>query len=377
MTRRWQRVTMVCLTVAMAAAFLLPAQADNFSAGAKVNVLQWYDFFGVKEPAPPPGFTARPSDPPPSYIRTWVDWRFYTDGGPSRSVWGAIDGGQNHTQINHHSVSANNYGCLDLVLPETISINQIFTEFAQMPVTYTLWYSTTGFDNMQKLTPTQAYGTNTSKTDTFASTPVKYLRLEYTGTDPDRYVIIREIRAFAADPTSIGLNAGFNIMNDPVVNSIPVDRSNPLHFGGDWQGDDPNWVFNTESYQYLRGAGSSGERFFVKELGVSMPLSGASFGFYEDQSWNDLTIWVTADKTVTDDTVWVLAGSTNGPTGLYGSIKFDAVVNTMDVQFIKVVSSGTNTGALCHLGLYGVSIPEPATMSLLVLGGMAMLRRRK
>jgi len=43
---------------------------------------------------------------------------------------------------------------------------------------------------------------------------------------------------------------------------------------------------------------------------------------------------------------------------------------------IRLVSNGYLT-AFDHLTLTATSVPEPATMALLALGGLAMLRRRK
>ena len=362
-------------------------QEQYFSAGAKVNVLPWYNFYKVDEfgkpipPTVPAGSVTNPGGVPMAYIQTWVSWSAYGAGSQSRNPWYGLDGAHNHTQVGYYpSASPNNRGYFDIALPATITINEISALFSHGPEKYIVWYSTTGFDNMKVLVAEKTGGTDL--VDTFAPKAVQYLRFEYIGTG-SQHIIMREIKAFAAHPETIKLSAGFNILDDPVINSIPVTDYS-ANFSG------ASSVFNHNPLSMLNPLGSAG--YFVKELGCDegVSLIGASYGFYEDQRWYDLKIYVASEKPGPDnDAVWTLVAWIDRDTGPAGAVKFgeyeeDELGNitfvgfkaTENVKFIKVEGTfNQGTCALIHFGLYAA--PEPATMSLLALGGLALLRRRR
>ena len=359
-------VSRIMVVVLAVAACSLPAGADNFSPNSKVNVLRQFDA----------NLT----------LQTQADWTGYV-GGISYPASRAIDGACNWAQINGNNPGTSNRGYLDITLSSKVSISSIYTNFMNnhLPVKYQLYYSTTGFDKMKPLLPDyKAPASGGVQTDVFSAVSAKYLRLEYVGTVTP-YILVGEIKAYASDPSSLG-RAGYNILSDPAIGGVQIPN-NSLYRSSGWH-DDPNQAVDLSDTSYLRSNGTAGEQFFVKPLGESCRLIGAAYGFYASdstQQWgNGMTIKVTNDFTISEDTEWITvyttaAALTDSGTMLFVDKDGKVFEEGIDVRFIRVSTEGSTAGgALCELEffIYAPPVPEPATMTLLALGGLALLRRR-
>ena len=130
---------------------------------------------------------------------------------------------------------------------------------------------------------------------------------------------------------------------------------------------------------------------------------GGAIGFENQESWDgikDVTVWVTTSDVVGASSVWVqvpgitqfdFAGNVVGsgwyvPNGINPIQPFD--LNGIEARAIKfeIINSHNGSDGFLKYGVglndvkfYGreIETPEPATMSLLALGGLALLRRRK
>jgi len=356
---------MVALAVV---ACVVPAGAANFGAGSQVNVVRLFDADLV--------------------LQSQAQWSNYVGhiGAPASL---AIDSACSWAQINGGD-GASNYGCFDVTLDKPVSISSIYTDFMNnhLPVQYQLWVSTTGFENMTPLfTAPKAPDDSGKQTDTFVPVTAQYLRMEYVGT-VTQYLLLGEFKAFASDPASVS-HAGYNVLADPAIGGVRLDRYDPLYCSGGWLFD-PNNAVDQDDRSYLRtveGSGAEGEQFFVKPLGQSVRLIGGTYGFYlpdSSQQWGaGMTIQVTNDATITANTQWITVWSTSSAITGSGSFFFeddqgDRLADGIDARFIRVsTTDGVQAaGALCELEFF-TPVPEPATMGLLALGGLALLRRRK
>jgi len=350
----------------MAAGFVLPAQADNFSAGSLVNVLRAFDV----------DFT----------LRTRAAWGPCSHGGAYGDM-NAIDSGYAGAQMNGGTPWTDNWGNMDITLPAPTSISSVYTAFGanggHFPAEYRVVYSTTpDFANPIELVLFTTVSSSGMQTDAFAPTTVQYLRVEFRGSLASQYVIIREIEAYASDPTVIRYTDGYNILADSAIAAYPV-LYDSLNRSSGWL-DNPNNAVDQNSNTYLRSLGDSraaGEQFFVKQLGDSYSLGGFAYAYYPEQSWGaGMVIQMTNEQEITEFTQWITVYENDGVMSGSGASVFEKYADGIDARFIRISTpDGTKAGgALSELEFFApvVIVPEPATMTLLALGGVAFLRRR-
>ncbi|MCL2700384.1 MAG: PEP-CTERM sorting domain-containing protein [Phycisphaerae bacterium] len=88
-------------------------------------------------------------------------------------------------------------------------------------------------------------------------------------------------------------------------------------------------------------------------------------------------IWYSPDAA---GNVWLLATTAtfaSNTTDPYYYIDLGKTVEAQRIRFDLLDSHNNNSILIAQLYVYGNAVPEPATMSLLALGGLALLRRRK
>jgi len=339
------------LTALGVSVLAVSVHADNFSPGSKVNVLRQYDLTDMS-------------------LLTTVNWTV-SPGTSLGTPYAPIDGGHTLTQNAGSTDWAQNWGYIDITLPAAVSISSIYTAFHDHPpAQFRVLGSATGFtfnNTTDVLVDWTAGSGRLSKTyDLTSNTTVQYLRLEYSGTLVSQYFQLSEIMAFAANPTAIGLADGYNIMANKL--------STPIVAKSGWQDAEPNNVFNTDSFGYLRPLNGDNTSYFIKDLGEVITLCAGSYSFFHGQGWDNTTIQVTTKdwETATDadwKTIFLADAVSGGHVFQFAPI---------DARYIRVTHNGAATGALTSLEFFAAPpVPEPVTLSLLTLGGLTMLRRRK
>ena len=134
-----------------------------------------------------------------------------------------------------------------------------------------------------------------------------------------------------------------------------------------------------EGHDELRGGGGVGDSLFG-EAGVDVLLGSDFFqtGLTPSNALTDFFANSEFGGSTQDgfyDKYWYTMLDAGGlEDGIYAGYftPYDDHFNTLGVQMPS--DSGTLTW---ELGLEALSIPEPATISLLALGGLALLRRRR
>ena len=165
-----------------------------------------------------------------------------------------------------------------------------------------------------------------------------------------------------------------NAYNDNTVDMLALDsftngRANPA----DGLPGNPRW----DSGQYTGGRTDSQfitltlpEEYMLKHLRITAEDDGRSIGEFSIQ------------YLLADGVTWATVPGLGNLTGQPNIAEYDlsTLPATTGLRMHVTVPS-TNTGdnqlRLCQFEVFGTPVPEPVTMSLLALGGLALLRRRK
>ena len=303
-----------------------------------------------------------------------------------------IDGGNVNTQVNGDATRWDMLFTLnDVYYASMLQIN--YTGYH--PESFSVYYSATGLEDddwtplvMEATphTPKDGGGINHQDlwTLTFPGgadgTAVKYLKIVQEPGATDKYIRMSNIQLFAAanntfDDAKDGFNYFANVANRP-----PTYVNQPGMYGDEvrFMCEAPNNVFdNSPITGYVRPY-APGENWYVVPLGELKALWGINMGFYDN--WNYCYIDISAADEMPianplaegyDAGAWTtIHANPNAQHTQFLYFGEDGV----EAQWVRVRFAGGN--ALTEMELYVAAVPEPATMTLLALGGLALLRRR-
>ena len=319
----------------------------------------------------------------------WVEDAMTNSGRVEYNAFHAIDAGTYQTQVNYNNQSnSTNAASLRFELATPQAIGTLTQYMGDIPDKYQVW----GFNEIDGTWTNLSGGwrAGSATITTNVNGTYKYIQLDYVGT-PNHYIRVGEVIASPMAGAQIALTDGYNLLAyRPVLEGPggpgPIPTSDPLYYSGWRIGHNPNDLVNN---QWNNGMlvqenieGNAGkENFFVLPLNDLYSLIGFATGAYHGQQWSGITIQYTADATISETTQWFTAYTQSTSIGS-ASIAFtnkQGEATPIDARFIRVITPTltSGNGALTGFELYATSIPEPATMGLLALGGLALLRRRK
>ncbi|MCL2700659.1 MAG: PEP-CTERM sorting domain-containing protein [Phycisphaerae bacterium] len=297
-----------------------------------------------------------------------------------------IDGGRQNQQVDGNTARWDMLFTLNDVYYAS-RLELYYTNYH--PDSFSIYYSTTGLDD--DWTPLVLNETSqmTSHQDKWVfmlpggddGTAIKYLKIVQEPSSVDNHIRMDSIYLFAAaNNTFDDQKDGFNIM----VNAV----NRPTYAGSDngvtFVSENPTIAFNNSRNGWVRAYGAEGQAdglaWFVVPLGEVKELWGINMGFLD--GWGCCYIDVS-----TADEMPIASALTDGYdadawTSIYANPAAQSTQfiwlnegDGVEAKWIRVRFAGGN--AMSEMELYVSAIPEPATMSLLALGGLALLRRRK
>jgi len=323
----------------------------------------------------------------------------------------AIDGGANHAQYDF--AGGSNYATNEVSLRMTLADAQSIGSLAYYTLEKSNLYRVWAFNDPADMNtwtlltvnpatggwldgtaaPTVSgfyeYTVNVAGADAY-----KYVQIDFCGM-PNNYIRVAEAIARPKSDAEIGLTSGYNLLSfrlDPAnpdaggIGSVPAGSlyRNGWRYGN----DDPNKAVDGNPLTYLvqedPNSTATLPNHFALPLNDLYALAGFSASMYPSQSWSGIAFLYTDDEEIDEDTKWKTAYTTWDPdTETWGA--FNTSIITFDepvlARYIRVEAPlRTGNGALCEIELFAVpippAIPEPVTLALLAMGGLAMLRRR-
>ena len=322
-------------------------------------------------------------------LDTKAEWVNVNNGGSAQ--YGAlytIDSGHWQSQINYNGLdNSTNAASLRLELATPQAIGTLTQYIVDIPSQYQVW----GFNDVNGVWDNLSDGwqTGSGTIVTEVNDVYKYIQFDYVGTAAS-HLRVSEVVATPMAGTQIAVTDGYNLFafRPDQGGPGPVPLGNPLYVGG-WRvgsANNPNDLVNNAwnsgmLVQENDGVNANVENFFVVPLNDLYRLVGFATGSHHGQGWSGITVQYTADLTIDEKTVWITAYSQSTPvdsiTAAFTNGEGEAT--PIEARYIRV-SAPTLTagnGAMSSFELYATAIPEPMTMSLLALGGLALLRRRK
>jgi hypothetical protein len=190
--------------------------------------------------------------------------------------------------------------------------------------------------------------TTASYTADIPDASVRYIELT-VGSNCVAYNQMGEFMAIA--PASATLDRGYNIMADPYANQS-------FHVGGNvWS---PALVPENAALTAADG-------YWQVNFGSPKSFDVITLSWYQDQGNNNIKIYVSNDGVNFGSPIWTAANGT--------SFK-EATFALQTAQYIRITADYAGGGAMNDVHVFQ-SIPEPATLALLGLGGLALIRRRR
>ena len=309
----------------------------------------------------------------------------------------AIDAGHQQAQVDYGGGGDNalNTASLRISLASPQVIGTLTQYMVDSPTEYRVWATnnpSAPVETWNDLTGgwlKSNGGTTLTTTVNGASgnTAYQYLQIDYVGT-ANKYLRVQEVIAAPKADALIDANSGYNLMSLPSSQGGP----GPITYYDGWRSNEGNktnpnsGIDNNFGTYFLQGREDHqkplGEtNWFILPLNELYRLVGFSAGFYHGQRWSGITI------EYTDEDLSLLGADMVNYTGwqvaFEQSARLDSATYAFDepvqARYIRVSAPlGTYADAMCEFQLFAAPpLPEPATMTLLALGGLAMLRRKR
>jgi len=400
MKRAWLVSVVAAVMVAgSATAQVNPLTPTEFVSSAGVNLLRHVDV------------TTGKLDTRAEFLSS----EFVNFGGVQYGAYQAMDGSLGYAQVNFQSASASNAASLlfTLASPQVIgTLTQTIFTAGEIPAEYRVrasnspdgpWTTLTGgVDGWQvnnSVTLTTVF--NDANTDN----AYQYIQIDYKSPMNVSsgvlcsYMRIAEIVASPKENATIGITDGYSLMNLSSAQGGPGPIPNdPLYFGGWRVGNttaNANGLVNNnplshglvqENKDVLQSEVGDMPNFFVLPLNDLYSLVAFSMGSVNLQQWTGFVFEYTADETITANTDWKLAymhANFDGEGKFLSWKSFDTLMVAFEdpilARYVKISAPyrASGDGMMGSFELFAGPIPEPATMTLLALGGLAMLRRAR
>jgi len=305
--------------------------------------------------------------------------------------------------------SVGNYARWDLTfdLGGVYSASRLVLDYSTfLPDSFEVWYSTTDLAGLQQLDLTQVPPVWNGGQVQIAlpggddGLALRYLEIRQNPNvkvdptpNPDpQHIRLGNISLFASansvfDDRTSGFSYMYNVANRPTYDSADMGTA-WLTLGA--SSDNPAKLFNgtVSASDYVRSAGESDLSWFVVPFEEAVLIWGINLGGFETNGWSNCHIDIStaanamsfADPNAwladVEGSVWenVYSQSTRLPITQF--IRLDGEDGEgVEAKWVRFSFSGS--GSMSEIEFYVSSVPEPATMTLLALGGLAMLRRRR
>jgi len=174
----------------------------------------------------------------------------------------------------------------------------------------------------------------------------------------------------ASFPGATVTNSFIRVTNDDSVIIDDVRSSSASLNNGTFRDDQP---WNGMNRDMLPG------EFIEIDLDATRSIDNVTLLFMGNYSTSSFRVWVSDDKDGPFTEVLPLLNGTLYPTETHvGALGFDFAA--VDAQYVRITDMKVVTGgywSIAQILVNGTVVPEPATMSLLGLGALALLRRRR
>jgi len=139
-----------------------------------------------------------------------------------------------------------------------------------------------------------------------------------------------------------------------------------------------NGTFRNDQPWNGMGRDMAAGEYIEIDLATVRSIDNVTIVFMDNYSISELRLWVSEDKDGPFKEVLPLPNETYYPSDArQGAVSFD--FSAEDAQFVRIthiVRGGQSHWSAAQILVNGTVVPEPATMTLLAMGGLAMLRRR-
>ena len=327
-----------------------------------------------------------------AYYSVNVAYRLDADMMPMSSIFGepflspgvALQSGSDASQLidgnrsgwylrNLEDAQGSRYATTTIELDQVYTLNTLTVAFADVQAQGTMTYQLRVSDdneNWYTVTPSASITNRVFHPYSFAAMDVKYIEYTIYGSiGAQGHLTTAEISAFvAAVEGAKGVpqhEDGYNIL----MGKTPISSKNFADITRSTNG-------NATEYARLVGASADNMGELVYDIGYDAWLTGIQVSMWA--GWDHLQVYVTTDDPTGSVCQWTpIRDATQSlalTAGDDGKFLFD---DPTQVRYIKIEGyAGALNGHVVELMAFA-TIPEPATMSLLALGGLALLRRKR